>query len=235
MLSPITPTEGTATAQLRGRNRPSAGFGINRVKDGFTLGALRASGGPPASAAAKTDRPVGAVSGIASQGRRSTTLFDRSRSGQGVLDRLRGQVRSVSPLTAGLSGGRNATAAEASDPSAPAIAVVNKAASTAGAESAPETTRSALVTPGPATDRPEAAESAAPSAADREERRLSIFVAQQSSLRLNFQRTDNSSRFLLAQSNSRRTQLGYGLQKTEESSQFGGGLSLRGGGISLFG
>jgi len=108
MLGPIASTAGTAAAQLRGRNRPSVGFGINRVKDGFTLGALRASSGPPVSAAAETDRPVQAATGLASQGRRSTTLFDRSRSGHGVLDRLRGQVRSVSPLTAGLGSGGSA-------------------------------------------------------------------------------------------------------------------------------
>jgi len=54
-------------------------------------------------------------------------------------------------------------------------------------------------------------------------------------LRAGFQRTDNGSRFLLAQSSSQRTKLGFGLQPAQEFSQFGGGLSLFGGGISLFG
>lgn len=195
MLGPVTPTEGTAAAQLRGRNRPSVRIGINRVKDGFTLGALRVSGGPP-STATRTAAAAGPISGVASRGRRGATLFDRSRSGQGVLERLRGQVRSVSPLTAGLN----------------------------GAATTPDSAGSGARQPAAATP-----------AAEREEHRLSIFVARQSSLRQGFLRLDNSSRFLLAQSNPRRTSFGFGLRAADDKGLFGGGLSLFGGGINLFG
>jgi len=105
MLGPIGSVEGAATAQLRGRNRSTTGFGVNRVKDGFTLGALRASSGPPGMSTDEAAEGAGLSQTQAGTGRRSTSLFDRTRSGHGVLSRLRGQVRNVSPLAAGVSGG----------------------------------------------------------------------------------------------------------------------------------
>ncbi|MFC1525758.1 hypothetical protein ACFL6X_02985 [Candidatus Latescibacterota bacterium] len=112
MLGAAVPAD-TATDQLRVRSQQvHRRVGENRVKDGYTLGTLRATGGPPAGLASRSVLAVRSDT-EARSGRRSTSLFDLPKSGQSVLSRLSGQVRSVSPLTAGLSSDEGGSALQA--------------------------------------------------------------------------------------------------------------------------
>ena len=106
MLQPTKSTESVLPLSQRLRNSSNNGrFGVNRVKDGNTIGALRATGGPPGDA----NLLANSVSGVASSAergssRRGTSLLDLPGSGRNVLSKLQGQVKSSNPLLAGLSG-----------------------------------------------------------------------------------------------------------------------------------
>ena len=95
MLDPISSTDSAGAIQARGRG---SGRGLNRVKDGLTMGTLRATSGSLGG----VSRSSGLVRAESSRrsGRRSSSLYDLSTSGDGVLARMGGQTRSTSPLTA---------------------------------------------------------------------------------------------------------------------------------------
>ena len=105
MLQPPQSTDSALPLSQRLRNSSSGRFGVNRVKDGHTIGALRATGGPPGNAtllASSADRMTG--SSERGSGRRRTSLLDLPGSGRNVLSRLQGQVKSSNPLLARLNG-----------------------------------------------------------------------------------------------------------------------------------
>ncbi|MFH1571796.1 MAG: hypothetical protein ABIL09_27650 [Gemmatimonadota bacterium] len=212
MLSPVLQTEDAADVQVRPRSLGRGG--ANRVTDSYTLAALRATSGPPTA----TGEAVSA-SGL---GRRSTSLFDLPRSGAGVLSRLRGQVRSTSPLTAALSGDTGLTLAAAGDSPVEAAALT-----------ASDTGPAATSATSAATTAAETAPAVGPT--DPEQRRLNIVVASQTALRSALRRADNQARFLQAQSSPWRINQGFGLRPATDQNLFGGGLLLFGGGVSLFG
>lgn len=107
---PGPPGDRTSLAETRKRvglaavaaaSRRSAASQANRVQDGNPLSALQATAGAPAGVQKRSSglvQPDG--------GRRSTSLFDQPSSGQGLVARMRGQVRPSSPLNA-LGGGDN--------------------------------------------------------------------------------------------------------------------------------
>ena len=112
MLQPTQAVDGNLPLSVRLRNsRQSGRFGVNRVKDGHTIDSLRATGGPPSSASLFSNG-VSSSAGITEggRGRRSTSLFDLPNSGNGVLSKLRGQVKSSNPLLSGLTGDSSAGA-----------------------------------------------------------------------------------------------------------------------------
>lgn len=145
----VTPAETSAQEGVRAGigarliRRVNAAVGVNRVKDGLTIGPLRATGGPPSSGVAQ---PLAASSRQESSG-----LLDLPQSGRGVLSSLGAQTSPASPLTAGL--------------------------------------------------------------AEEETSPLSLGVLQtrQRTLRQQFQRFDNQSRFLQVLDNPRRAKGGFGL------------------------
>lgn len=110
----ILPAESIQTVELpvgrlRARSPRQAGnLGVNRVKDGLTIGSLRATGGPPGGA--ELDQTQATTARTPS---RTAVLSDLPTSGQEFARQAQGQVRSASPLLAGLS------AAGTSDAQAP--------------------------------------------------------------------------------------------------------------------
>ena len=157
----LGPVEATQSADATSRLRLRSPLQINRtrspVRDGLTLPILRATGGPPAaSVSSRSSGPT-----LSDGGRRRSSLFDLPTSGQGFLERLKGQTRSASPLLGAFS-------------------------ATAGGSA------SGL---GPPTHG----------------NSLSVLQNRNAGLQPKFQRLDNSSRFLLAQSNASRFNEGFEL------------------------
>lgn len=98
MLESPSPTVFSPPVSARRATR----VGVNRVKDGLTLSALRATSGGPVGAeqtSAILVRPDG--------GRRNASLFDLPSSGEGLVSRLRAQVRPSSPLLGLATQGRD--------------------------------------------------------------------------------------------------------------------------------
>ena len=91
------PGDGFGSIGLKARGQKKTGLlGEYRVKNGLGIGPLRATGGPPG----------GVLSAVSGEGK-SASLVEPPESGLGVLGKLQGQVRSVSPLTAGLGSQRS--------------------------------------------------------------------------------------------------------------------------------
>lgn len=99
LVSPVDSAPENTLSALRSRSPKRAGhLGIGRVKDGLTIGSLRATSGPPGG---------GLLSGNSTGVRQGggTSLLDASENGQGLIAQLRSQVGSHSPLKAGMFGG----------------------------------------------------------------------------------------------------------------------------------
>lgn len=101
MLAPpgtIEPTSGMAALGTRARgSRRARVLGEGELKDGLSLGSLRATSGPP-----------GVLSAATSSGESATSILTQPlASGQGLLSQLQAQVQEVSPLTARLAGSRS--------------------------------------------------------------------------------------------------------------------------------
>ena len=99
MVKPIGQSDGVSIQSLRLKSRRQVNrLGAHPLKGNLSLSSLRATAGPPAGVRSRSSG-VTQVDG----GRRSTSLFDLPRSGQGFLSRLTAQVRPPNPLIAGLS------------------------------------------------------------------------------------------------------------------------------------
>jgi hypothetical protein len=98
----IPPVESVPSSELplerlRARSPRQAGTpGVNRVKDGLTIGSLRATAGPPATLPEEPAASEPAASA-------ATTLRDLPLSGQDFARHAGGRARSADPLWAGLS------------------------------------------------------------------------------------------------------------------------------------
>ena len=102
MLRPVEAVQSNeATARLRLRSPRQINRSSAQVRDGLTLTTLRATGGPPAGALTRSSGPM-----LPDGGRRRGSVFDLPTSGQGFLERLRGQARNASPLLGAFSGTR---------------------------------------------------------------------------------------------------------------------------------
>jgi len=89
------PGGGLGSIGIRARSLKRAGpFREPQVKNGLGIGPLRATGGPPG----------GVLSALAREGQ-PASLVQPPESGWGILGQLQAQVRSTSPLTAGLAAG----------------------------------------------------------------------------------------------------------------------------------
>lgn len=119
MLDPISNTYSAGALHGRRQGR----VGVNRVKDGLTLGTLKSTSGPPAGAISRSSG-IARTASSARSGRRSSSLYDLSSSGEGVLSRMRGQTRSASPLT-GLSAGNESSAGGIGDLSRRRLSATN--------------------------------------------------------------------------------------------------------------
>ena len=119
MLDPTTNTYSAGALQARRQGRR----GVNRVKDGLTLGTLKSTSGPPGGTVSRSSGTSLAGSAVRS-GRRSSSLYDLSSSGEGVLARMRGQTRSTSPLS-GLSAGNQSSGGAVSDLSGRRLSATN--------------------------------------------------------------------------------------------------------------
>ncbi|MBT3343519.1 MAG: hypothetical protein HN712_29040 [Gemmatimonadetes bacterium] len=86
-------------AAARSQNRAAAQGLANRVKDGQSLGALKATSGPPAGKISTSS-----LLATTEKDRSRTSLFDLPSSGGALIDRMRGQVKSSSPLNSLLGG-----------------------------------------------------------------------------------------------------------------------------------
>ena len=84
-------------AAVAAANKRSAASQANRVQDGQSLSALRSTSSAPNGV---QQRSSGLVRPDGGQPSRSASLFDLPSSGQGLVDRLRAQVRPSSPLNA---------------------------------------------------------------------------------------------------------------------------------------
>lgn len=100
MVNPIGQPDGVSIHSLRLKSpRQVNRVGVNPVKGRLSLAPLRATAGPPAGVLSRSSFTVTP----SDRGRRSTSLFDLPRSGQGFLSKLKAQVRPTNPLVAGLS------------------------------------------------------------------------------------------------------------------------------------
>ena len=90
-----------ADERLRAHSPKRAGRrNVGCVKDGQTIGSLRATGGPPGGAlpiAAALARPVAPVDGG------NVSLLDLPAAGRSLVESLQAPVRDVSPLLFGLA------------------------------------------------------------------------------------------------------------------------------------
>ena len=102
--TPTDPDRAIETARRTVVNRAAARSAANRVKDGQSLGALKATSGPPGGATTTSS-----LLATPDQDRSRTSLFDLPSSGGALIDRMRGQVRPSSPLN-GLLGGSDGPA-----------------------------------------------------------------------------------------------------------------------------
>ena len=101
MVEATQRTQAVSPLNLRLRSPRQVSRTSSRVSGGLTINTLRATSGPPAGALSTSSGP------LRSDGsRRSTSLFDLPRSGQGFLARLRGSTRSANPLLGGFSFGQ---------------------------------------------------------------------------------------------------------------------------------
>ena len=90
-------------ADLRAHSPKRAGrLGVGRVKDGLAIGPLRATGGPPSGGLMPADSAGSGGLQRSVQGS-NTALLDLPADGQDLVEHLRAQVRSSSPLTAGIA------------------------------------------------------------------------------------------------------------------------------------
>ena len=89
---------------LRAHSLKRAGrLGAGRVKSGLSIGSLRATSGPPSNGLS----PAGAAGTTGLQRTvqgQEASLLDLPADGQDLVAHLRAQVRSTSPLTAGVAG-----------------------------------------------------------------------------------------------------------------------------------
>ncbi len=86
-------------AAARSQNRAAAQGLANRVKDGQSLGALKATSGAPSGKISSSS-----LLATTDKDRSRTSLFDLPSSGGAIIDRMRGQVRSSSLLNSLLGG-----------------------------------------------------------------------------------------------------------------------------------
>ena len=98
--TPTDPNRAIETARRTVINRAAARSAANRVKDGQSLGALKATSGPPVGATTTSS-----LFATPDQDRSRTSLFNLPSSGGAPIDRMRGQVRPASPLNGLLGGG----------------------------------------------------------------------------------------------------------------------------------
>jgi hypothetical protein len=98
--TPTDPNRAIETARRTVINRAAARSAANRVKDGQSLGALKATSGPPVGATTTSS-----LFATPDQDRSRTSLFNLPSSGGALIDRMRGQVRPSSPLNGLLGGG----------------------------------------------------------------------------------------------------------------------------------
>jgi hypothetical protein len=96
MLSmPISEEAGSERLRAHSPKR-AATRNVGRVKDGLSIGSLRATGGPPASALSGTSPVVAAPTG-------NVSLLDLPASGRSLVASLQAPARDVRPLLFGLS------------------------------------------------------------------------------------------------------------------------------------
>ena len=88
LASASASVSGLFTAPLKARNQTRSIGSVGRVRDGLGIAPLRATGSSP-----------GVLSSAVPA---RSALVAPSASGKGVLSQFQGQVRSVSPLTAGV-------------------------------------------------------------------------------------------------------------------------------------
>jgi hypothetical protein len=98
--TPTDPNRAIETARRTVINRAAARSAANRVKDGQSLGALKATSGPPVGATTTSS-----LFATPDQDRSRTSLFNLPSSGGALIDRMRGQVSPSSPLNGLLGGG----------------------------------------------------------------------------------------------------------------------------------
>ncbi|HJN27472.1 MAG TPA: hypothetical protein QF604_06110 [Candidatus Latescibacteria bacterium] len=184
------PDRAIETARRTVINRAAARSQANRVKDGQSLSALKATGGPPAGALSTSS-----LTATSDNDRSRTSLFDLPSSGGAVIDRMRGQVRPSSPLN-GLLGGSSDGLSSSS--------ALNRGSTGGllGDDDGPGLLSGFV---GVDNSNPLGGLSRGP---------MSLSSAQEltSGLRSNLSRISNSSRSLLQVSNPLRTSGGFGLQ-----------------------
>jgi len=187
--TPTDPNRAIETARRTVINRAAARSAANRVKDGQSLGALKATSGPPVGATTTSS-----LFATPDQDRSRTSLFNLPSSGGALIDRMRGQVRPSSPLNGLLGGGDS-----------PALAgALNQGSSGGllGGSNGPGLLSGFV---GIDESNPLSGLGVSP---------LSRTAAQSvtSGLRSSFDRIGNSSRSLLQTNNPLRTDGGFGLQ-----------------------
>ncbi|MBT4101179.1 MAG: hypothetical protein HOE86_26210 [Gemmatimonadetes bacterium] len=208
--TPTDPDRAIETARRTVVNRAAARSAANRVKDGQSLGALKATSGPPGGA-----KTTSSLLATPDQDRSRTSLFDLPSSGGALIDRMRGQVRPSSPLN-GLLGGINSPtltgALSSGSPggllggsNSPALAGALSQGSTGGLLGGDDGPGLLSGLVGVDKSNPLSGLGASP---------LSRTAAQSvtSGLRSSFDRISNSSRSLLQENNPLRTDGGFGLQ-----------------------
>ena len=187
--TPTDPNRAIETARRTVINRAAARSAANRVKDGQSLGALKATSGPPVGATTTSS-----LFATPDQDRSRTSLFNLPSSGGALIDRMRGQVRPSSPLNGLLGGGDS-----------PALAGALNQGSSGGLLGGSDGPGLLSGFVGIDESNPLSGLGVSP---------LSRTAAQSvtSGLRSSFDRIGNSSRSLLQTNNPLRTDGGFGLQ-----------------------
>jgi hypothetical protein len=97
LISPGDPS-GFSTTELRSHSPKRAGrLGFGRVKDGLTIGPLRATSGPPGGMRHAES------AGLNGSQQKPVSLLDLPAGGEELVERLRASARSTNPLTAAIS------------------------------------------------------------------------------------------------------------------------------------
>jgi len=208
--TPTDPNRAIETARRTVINRAAARSAANRVKDGQSLGALKATSGPPVGATTTSS-----LFATPDQDRSRTSLFNLPSSGGALIDRMRGQVRPSSPLN-GLLGGGDSPALAGALNQGPSGGLLGGSDSPALAGALNQGSSGGLLggSDGPGLlsgfvgideSNPLSGLGVSP---------LSRTAAQSvtSGLRSSFDRIGNSSRSLLQTNNPLRTDGGFGLQ-----------------------